>query len=425
VIPGAGLRLEQAPPLAVPAAFFAVAPVAMAAAGLLLVGRGDGALASVWVPATTALTHLGTLGVLAMVMLGALYQMVPVVAGRPVPAARYAYAVLVPLVLGVVALVSGLLSGQGLLLHAAVFCLGAALLVFVGQLGVALARPGSQDHSVNGMRLALSALVGVAVIGLVLARGRATGMLPASRLAWLQVHLTLGLLGWVGGLVSAVAWKVLPMFYLAPELSGRVRAGLLIALAAGLVGPVVAVPLGVSSPVILGLLATPAVAAVWLVQPVLLLRSLAARRRKRVDGSYHFWRASLALAPVTALLGAAAVLLHDGRWPLLFGWVAIWGHAGLVVHGMLTRIVPFLVWYHRFSAHIGAPNVPAMRELLPDRAVTLGLALHLSALIAGLLAIATGSALLARLAGLLLVGTGLSLAGSLFIVLKTPEVSHA
>ncbi|RME23025.1 MAG: hypothetical protein D6798_14415 [Deltaproteobacteria bacterium] len=378
-----------------------------------------------WRPATTALTHLGTLGTLGMVMVGALYQMVPVVAGRPVPGARFAHGVWLPLTAGVAALVGGLWSGHAGWLHGAVACLALALSAFVAQLGVALARPGSRDHSVTGMRLALVSLVGVATIGLVLAHGRATGMFPAARVAWLQVHVTLGLLGWVGGLVTAVAWKVLPMFYLAPELPSRVRGGSLVAIAAGLVGPLAGVLLGVESPLFLGLLALPAAAAAWLLQPVLLLRSLAARRRKRVDGSFRFWQASLGLAPVTALLAAAAILLPDGRWPLLFGWVAIWGHAALVVHGMLTRIVPFLVWYHRFSSVVGTARVPAMRELLPDRAVTIGLALHLGALVAGVVAVGTGVGLLARLTGLLVCGTGLSLAGSLFIVLKTPRVSHA
>ena len=41
-----------------------------------------------WAPTSLALAHLGTLGMLGMVMLGALYQMTPVVAGSPVPRIR-------------------------------------------------------------------------------------------------------------------------------------------------------------------------------------------------------------------------------------------------------------------------------------------------------------------------------------------------
>ena len=38
-----------------------------------------------WSPLTLGLTHLITLGVLAMVMCGAMLQMLPVIAGSPVP----------------------------------------------------------------------------------------------------------------------------------------------------------------------------------------------------------------------------------------------------------------------------------------------------------------------------------------------------
>ena len=65
----------------------------MLASGLLLAFAGAAALASRWLPLAFALTHLGTLGFLCSVMFGALYQMIPVVAGSPVPGARLAHAV--------------------------------------------------------------------------------------------------------------------------------------------------------------------------------------------------------------------------------------------------------------------------------------------------------------------------------------------
>jgi hypothetical protein len=55
-----GLRPEQGPPLAVPSGFFLTAPLALVAAGaLLLVGGGQG-VESVWSGPNVALVHLGT-----------------------------------------------------------------------------------------------------------------------------------------------------------------------------------------------------------------------------------------------------------------------------------------------------------------------------------------------------------------------------
>ncbi len=42
---------------------------------------------------------------------------------------------------------------------------------------------------------------------------------PVDRAPWIRVHLVAAFLGWVGGLIGAVSWQVLPMFYLAAPLS--------------------------------------------------------------------------------------------------------------------------------------------------------------------------------------------------------------
>jgi hypothetical protein len=109
----------------------------------------------------------------------------------------------------------------------------------------------------------------------------------------------------------------------------------------------------------------------------------------------------------------------DPRAPVAFGWIALLGWAGLIVHGMLARIVPFLVWFHRFARLVGKVPVPAMRQLWPERAIRIGLALLLGALALGSGAIATGSAALARMTGGLLVATGVWLFVSMVRVLAT------
>src|SRR3569833_1424030 len=83
----AGLSFEQAPPFSLPMQCFLSAPLVLLAAALL--GVMDPALlASRWTPQALALTHALTLGFLAMAMLGALMQMLPVVAGSPLPRPR-------------------------------------------------------------------------------------------------------------------------------------------------------------------------------------------------------------------------------------------------------------------------------------------------------------------------------------------------
>ena len=89
--------------------------------------------------------------------------------------------------------------------------------------------------------MAVASLAVITLIGLFMARGFAGGEFSANRMLWMQVHLTLALLGWVGGLIMAVSWQVIPMFYLSPPVSKDIKRGFLVLLLAGLVLPLLVV----------------------------------------------------------------------------------------------------------------------------------------------------------------------------------------
>ena len=131
----------------------------------------------------------------------------------------------------------------------------------------------------------------------------------------------------------------------------------------------------------------------------------------------RFWLAALAVAPLTFVAAVLAFFLDDPRFVVLFGWLALVGWSTVIVHGMLTRIVPFLVWFHRYSRAEDLASAPSMRELLPDRRARVGLVLHLATLVVGALAILTGAAPLGALAGALLAATGASMLVSFVLAL--------
>ncbi len=419
-----GLSLDQAPRLSVPAAFFLTIPIGILAAGCILIGSGTTALITPWAPQTLALTHAGTLGVLAMGMVGALYQMTPVIAGTPVPFTRIAHLVQALLLAGLTGFIWRLLGGPTFAMSAAILCFTIAFAAFLLPLGWALLRPGTNNETVQGMRLAVVSLAVVTLIGLVIARGYTGHGFPEYRFLWMQIHLTLALLGWVGGLIISVSWQVIPMFYLAPAVSKTTMRWLFGLLLGGLVLPfVVILAAGESNDFLspgqqAAIGALPAALVVWLVHPALILRNISRRKRRRRDASLLFWKAGLVSALLLIPMAIVALLLPDPRWQVLFGWVAIWGWAGMILHGMLSRIVPFLVWFHRYSARVGLEPVPSMRSLLPQRRIHIGLALHLSSLVMGVAAILMQKNILAQLTGVVLAATAISLGSMLIHVLQ-------
>jgi hypothetical protein len=414
----AGLRLENAPPLRVPLAFFATAPLALVAAGALLAQHGALALATGFAQITLALAHLGTLGFLTLVMMGALYQMTAVVAGSPVRRAGVGHAVYALFVSGVVAMIAGIAGGSPRAVFWAIALLTPAVLLFAIPIVRALLRAPARNPTVMGMLAALVSFLVTAVLGLWMAHGHGGMRFPGPRGLFIQVHLCVGLLGWVGSLIVAVSWQVLPLFTLAPPVEQPARQWVQSLTAAGALLPVVVLALfyagalGESDALaarLAALAALPAIVAVWGIHPLVSLRSLRARRRRRPDPSLLFWHAALCVAPLCAAVSVVAHAAADPRWSVLLGWLALCGWAGMIVHGMLARIVPFLVWLHRFAPRAGEPGVPAARALLPDAWTRVGFLLHATTLGVGAAAIALRSDALARAAGLGLLVTGLAL----------------
>lgn len=419
----AGLSLEQAPHLSIPAGFFLVVPASLVAAGCLLLFTGAEAFISPWNPPTIALAHIGTIGVLLMGMFGALYQMIPVVAGTPVPAVRLAHGVQIFLLIGLAAFVWRMFGGSAIAMTIASYSLAMALVGFLFPVAYSLSKPATQNETTQGMRVAVITLAAIVVMGLIMARAYRGSAFPESRILWTQIHFSLALLGWVGGLIMSIAWQVVPMFYLSQPASAISKRISLAALVAGLVLPFaafMAVDSGdgfLSATQWAAVASTPAAVAVWLGQPLLTLKSIAQRKRRRSDASLFFWRAGLISALLLIPLATVALLAADPRWQILFGWFAIWGWAGMIMHGMLTRIVPFLVWFHRIAPLLGKTHVPSIRGLLSQRRISLGFAIHLASIAMGAAAIVTQADVLAHLTGILLAATGASLGSSLYHVL--------
>ena len=420
-----GLSLDQAPQLSIPASFFLTVPIGVLLAGYILVTTGSAAFVSPWMPQALALTHAGTLGVLAMGMIGALYQMTPVVAGAPVPLTRIAHIVHVLLLIGLAGFVLRLLGGSTTAMTVAIVCFSIALPAFLLPMGWALLRAPTNDETVQGMRIAVASLAVITVIGLVIASGFAGGVFSVNRMLWVQVHLTIALLGWVGGLIMAVSWQVIPMFYLTPNLDKTTKRRLLVLLLTGLILPLLVAITGVEidgylSPNRLAAIAAlPAAIAIWLLHPALTLRRIRNRQRKRSDASLFFWQAGLVNGLLMIPVAVAALVLPDPRWQVLFGWLLIWGWAATIMFGMLTRIVPFLVWFHRYSARVGLEIVPSMRSLLPQQRIKTVFILHLSSVLLGVIAIYFQTDWLAQLMGLLLVASAFSIASMLIHVLRS------
>ena len=371
-----GLRLDQAPPLAVPAAFFMGAPPFALAAGLWLAVAGEDLLVSRWLPQTLALVHLIALGFLSQVLCGALLQLPPVLAGAPVPrVAVFGPLSQALLVGGTLLLCAGLGWGQGVALVLGAGAAAAGLALLGGAVMVALVRGRGGGDTRLALGLGLCALAVTAVLGLVLAAGLRGWVRFPGLAGWVDLHLGWGLLGWAGLIIMGVGYQVVPMFHVTPHYPGWLRATAVPSAAAGLVAALALTAAGYAdlAPWGLGL-----AAALFCVFAVLTLDRQRRRERPILDATLLHWRAAM----VSGL--AAALLWPLGARPETLGVLLLVGVGVGLPSGMLFKILPFLSWFHLQHRQLAARRfdvrVPHMQVFIPDGRARIQFVLHLIAL---------------------------------------------
>lgn len=361
-----GLASRQAPPFVLPGEHFAAGVVflLLGTAGLVWVAPQ---VAAGWYPSAqvAAVTHLFTLGWITTSIFGALYQFLPVALGRPIRSTVLAHATFALYVPGLLAFVAGLATGASSLMLAGAASFGTAIFLFAGNLALTLGGAARRDLTWWALALADAYLVLAAVLGITLATNLGRGFLGVHRWTALGVHLHVALAGWVLLVAIGVAQRLLPMFLLshgASERWGRAAVALVAA--------------GVAS--LAALHHAPAPLSRWL--PGVLLaggvisflvqaRSFFAHRVKpRLDPGLRLAGGALGLLGMALVLGGASVATGFALPRLSTAYVGCVVLAlSLFVAAHYYKIVPFLVWFHRFGPLVAERPVPRVAELYSAR----------------------------------------------------------
>lgn len=407
------LSFEQAPPIAAPFRFFLSAPLFSALAGVLLLVQGGEVFSSRWAPSALAATHLITVGFMLQIILGAMIQILPVVAGANLPQPLWvARAVHALTALGALALVAGFLGLSALAFPAATLLLGGGVLVFLLTAAHSLRGVPPTSASIVGFKRSLIALSAVVSLGLALAGGLG-GQWSLPMIETTRLHVAWGLAAWALGVLSAVAYVVVPMFQITPSFprwfSRNFGISLLVCVALASLAVLVAQETlaGLVESVVVWLAAGFCAMTLWLQS-----RS----KRARPDITQRLWRSAMVCGLAACLLWEAAHLYPpiaaSRAWPLLFGVLVLVGGFMAVIVGMLYKIVPFLVWLHLQNRGKGRVVAPNMKMVLAESRMKLHLVAHFVVL--GLLvAAALWPTLAARPAGLALVVASALLAANL------------
>jgi hypothetical protein len=400
-----GLTLGNIPPLDVPFRFFLTAPWFGVIAALLLIYNGPELWINRQYPVLIGITHLFTLGFVTMIMLGALFQLLPSLSGNSIPAQKpVALIVYLFLVAGVLCLSAGFIFHELSLLPIAVAFLAFSISCFIAVIGGRLITKTGGGDSIHALRLALVSLLVTTGLGIYRALGYVYDFESYPDLA--VIHLSWGLLGWVVTLIMSISFQVIPMFHITPDYPGglvRVIPGVLFA--GLLIGSITT-----ASAVISGLVIV--MGAAVLVYAGFSLGLLQRRKRKLPDITVHFWNlgmvnlilAVLVFIPVFYLPGFNDSGVISNRGWILVGILIIPGFACSIILGMLQKIVPFLVYLHLQRSCLtntaAIKSLPAIHRIISTDHSKWLLRFHIAAILAMMSAVLYGP--LTRVAALLL-----------------------
>ncbi len=380
-----GLGASAVSSIALPLAFMATGLAALLAVGIWLVVQPQILAAYHYSASAVAITHLFVLGWLCSIVMGAMYQLVPVALEAKLYSERMVLPQWLLHVVGLTGMVMAFHAWnmKGVGWFGSIFAIGACL--FIYNITRTLLRIPKWNVVSLSAASALAWVLLTITAGLLITAakaGRANFMFHFNPFGAMHTHAHLGIIGFFMMLIVGVSYKLIPMFTLS-EIQNSKRATISIALLnIGLVGSLFSILLqSVLKPAFA--LVVIAALAIYGWEIIAILR---ARKRRVMDwGVRYFLTAIGLLAPLSLL----AFVLSWPRLPLnpftgqlenLYGYVGLIGVVSFAVIGMLYKIIPFLVWFGAYSKHIGKAQVPALAEMYSIGLQRLGYWLFLIAL---------------------------------------------
>ena len=361
---GKNLATEMAPPFILVAHYFIAGAIFYMIASFILPFYA-GELNSFFLsPAIASLMHLYLLGFIMMIIFGAMYQLIPVVLEIPIFSKDFAYIQFYLFVIGVVIFSIALgVNGYIKMLPYGAIMMYISMLIFVAN--VFLTYKNIELWSITAKYILVSnifLLVGVS-IGFYMALDLIYGF-GADIVSLVTLHISTTIVGYILMTIMGIGMILLPMFSLSHGFSDKsinvafymVIIGLLLFLVSVFTKIMILKYLGIALvgvSIILGLY------QMWLI--------FTTRIRKQND----FWAKNMiasffSLIFSLVVLGFAIVLKSQTLF-ILFGFMLFFGFFVFFIVGHIYKILPFLVWYQRYSPLVGKIKVPMLNEMVKEK----------------------------------------------------------
>lgn len=351
-----------------PLSFIFVSIIALIGSQILLLFHGDFLLDGQFrVPGIWSAAHLFILGWALMIAMGAMYQLVPVAFLTPIWSEKFGFIQMGVYIVGVFSFAHFLFyEPQKALLPGLITLVG--ILLFLLQMWLTLRKQAKPNILTLYVGTALLFLLLTIGLGITLLYSLRTGFAGSHYDAIFKSHLLVGTTGWFTLLIFGFSYKMVPMFSLSHGYTMKPAKFIYPIYTSGLIAALLSFFIELSGLLTVGLLLQFIGFAIFIYHIAIILKK---RVKKKLDRSFMF--ALLAIVSggtihLFAFISALFGQFHKAVGPLLFLYLFLW--IGFSIIGYLYKIVPFLWWTAKYSKEIGKKEVPALKDMINDKAAT-------------------------------------------------------
>jgi len=311
-------------------------------------------------PHVIAYAHLFLLGFVMMIIFGAMAQLVPVVLEVGHFGVELFYAIWPLLLIGSVLMIFGFLYSPALLPYGGVVVL-TSMMIFVGEIFLTIVKVKKLTLVMSSVLISNTFLFFGIIFGLLMALSYA-GTISVDISSLLKAHVYSVLGGYIAITIMGLSIVLVPMFTLSHSFSLR---PLEISVWVMSIAVVLAIVSSLFHIEFLSYIADIMAIGAMLSYFKLIYIIYKTRPRKEND----VYAISLIYSYASMLLAIALIVIYfissSERFLIASMWMLFSGFFAFLITGHLYKIIPFLVWFEKFSPLVGKQKVPMLADMVP------------------------------------------------------------
>ncbi len=311
-------------------------------------------------PLVLGWVHLLLLGFVMMIIFGAMAQLIPVTLEVGHFSIEFYYIIWPLLLIGTILMSCGFFFSSSLLPYGGTVVL-ISMFIFLAEVFLTIKKVEKLNNIMKALLVSNTFLFIGVIVGIVLALTYA-GAISTDITSLLKVHVYLVVAGYICITLMALSLVLLPMFGLSHNFSQKPLNLAVIIMTIGVSLVFLSGVFNLASIDYLGYILSILSLGLFLYEVFLIYKTRARKENDIYVISLFVSFASLFLA-IILIITYFITYYH----PLILtsGWLIFMGFFSFIISGHIYKIVPFLVWFEKFSPLVGKEKVPMLGDMIP------------------------------------------------------------